>query len=250
MMGSVKRLLQSVMMGAPTHATTNTSVTSTCYCVYESPRRSTHVPSQLPQLSPADPPLATSSPTPDTHPPLPAAGDLATAATGGGLATAARRQHAPLPALARRSHKATPHSERLRSRRCRRQDYSWCCCCCRSNHSPWKGAGGVRTREKGLERARLRGPSFPPPSTVRACAAEARAVVCSVASDISREGWQLSSWVQRTRVFNNVNSLSTNSTLSLNNLNVTTSTIFDNLHTMSTNSILSIVNHTAYTSQI
>jgi hypothetical protein len=40
----------------------------------------------------------------------------------------------------------------------------------------------------------------------------------------------------------NVNSLSTNSILSINNLNNTSTTIFNNLNTLSTNSILSINN--------
>ena len=40
----------------------------------------------------------------------------------------------------------------------------------------------------------------------------------------------------------NLNTLSTNSTLSINNLNATSTTIFDNLNSLSTNSILSISN--------
>jgi hypothetical protein len=45
-----------------------------------------------------------------------------------------------------------------------------------------------------------------------------------------------------TTIFNNLTSLSTNSILGINNLNATSTTIFNNLNSLSTNSILGINN--------
>jgi hypothetical protein len=53
-----------------------------------------------------------------------------------------------------------------------------------------------------------------------------------------------------TTIFNNLNSLSTNSTLSINNLNATSTTIFNNLNSLSTNSIININNLNATSTTI
>jgi hypothetical protein len=53
-----------------------------------------------------------------------------------------------------------------------------------------------------------------------------------------------------TTIFNNLNALSTNSTLSINNLNATSTTVFNNFNALSTNSTLSIYNLNATSTTI